>query len=128
MPLTLTLDPALEQRLLLEAQISGLSLETWLAQDLKSRFQADVTETVLLQRITLGLPESFWLAYRALIKKRDNQTLTAAEQLELIAMSDQTEELTLQRTEALLELAHRRNTTLEALRLQFGLQSISIQS
>ncbi len=128
MSFTLTLDPALEQRLLLEAQISGLPLETWLAQDLKSRFQADVTETVLLQRITLGLPESFWLDYRALIKRRDSKALTAAEQLELIAMSDQTEELTLQRTEALLELARRRNTTLEALRLQFGLQPIAVQS
>ena len=128
MSLTLTLDPALEQRLLLEAQISGLPLETWLVKDLKSRFQTDSTETVLLQRISLGLPESFWLAYRALIKKRDSQALTAAEQLELIAMSDQTEELTLQRTQALLELARRRNTTLEALRLQFGLQPIAVQS
>lgn len=128
MSLTLTLDPELEQRLLLEAQISGLPLETWLALDLQTRFQTDVTETVLLQKITMGLPESFWLAYRALLKKRDSQTLTAAEQKELIAMSDQTEELTLHRTEALLELARRRNTTLEALRLQFGLQPVSVQS
>jgi hypothetical protein len=128
MSLTLNLDPALEQRLLLEAQISGLPLETWLAQDLKSRFQTDVTETVLLQRISLGLPESFWLAYRALLKKRDSQTLTVTEQKELIAMSDQTEELTLQRTQSLLELARRRNTTLEALRLQFGLHPVSVQS
>ena len=43
-------------------------------------------------------------------------------------MSDQTEDLTLQRTEALLELARHRNTTIGALRLQFGLQPISVQS
>ena len=128
MPLTLNLDPALEQRLRIEAEQHGLSLERWLTEDLEQRFQANTSETALLQRILAGLPESFWVRYRALIQQRDAETLTPAEQRELIAMSDQTEDLTLQRTKALLELAKRRNTSIEALRLQFGLLPVVVGS
>ena len=128
MPLTLNLDPLLEQRLRLEAEQHGLSLEMWLTKDLEQRFQANTSETALLQRILAGLPESFWVRYRALIQQRDAETLTPAEQQELIAMSDQTEDLTLQRTTALLELAKRRNTSIETLRVKFGLQPVAVQS
>ena len=128
MPLTLNLDPVLEQRLRFEAAQHGLSLEMWLTEDLEQRFQSNTSETVLLQSISKGLPESFWVRYRALIQQRDAETLTPAEQQELIAMSDQTEELTLQRTTALLELAKRRNTSIEALRLQFGLLPVVVGS
>ena len=128
MPLTLNLDPVLEQRLRFEAAQHGLSLEMWLTEDLEQRFQSNTSETVLLQSISKGLPESFWVRYRALIQQRDSGTLTLDEQQELITMSDQTEELTLQRTTALLELAKRRNTSIEALRLQFGLLPVVVGS
>ena len=128
MPLTLNLDPALEQRLRIEAEQHGLSLERWLTKDLEQRFQSNISETALLQRVSAGLPESFWVRYRALIQQRDAETLTPAEQQELIAMSDQTEKLTLQRTTALLELAKRRNTSIDALRLQFGLLPVVVGS
>jgi hypothetical protein len=90
----------------------------------KKRFQVSLSEATLLQRITTGLPESFWARYRLLVQKRDAENLEPAEQLELISLSDQTEELTLYRTEALLELAKRRNTTIDALQVQFGLQPV----
>jgi hypothetical protein len=128
MSLTLNLEPNLEQRLRLEAQQHGLPLETWLAQELEQRFQVSSSEATLLQRITMGLPESFWMRYRLLVQKRDAENLSPAEQLELISISDQTEELTLQRTQALLELARRRNTTIDALRVQFGLQPVALLS
>ncbi len=128
MSLTLNLEPNLEQRLRLEAEQHGLPLETWLAQELEQRFQVSPSEATLLQRITTGLPENFWLRYRALMQQRDAENLEPAEQLELITMSDQTEELTLQRTEALLELAKRRNTTIDALQVQFGLQPVALLS
>jgi hypothetical protein len=128
MSLTLNLEPNLEQRLRLEAEQHGLPLETWLAQELEQRFQVSSSEATLLQRITMGLPESFWTRYRLLVQKRDSRNLSPTEQLELISMSDQTEELTLQRTQALLELARRRNTTIDALRVQFGLQPVALLS
>lgn len=128
MPLTLDLEPSLEQRLRLEAAQHGLPLETWLLQDLEQRFQTGKSETILLQQITVGLPESFWVRYRDLIAKRDAESLSATEQLELIAMSDQTEDLTVQRTSALLELAERRHVSIEALRSQFGLRPMPIKS
>jgi hypothetical protein len=128
MSLTLNLEPNLEQRLRLEAEQHGLPLETWLAQELEQRFQVNHSEATLLQRITMGLPESFWMRYRLLVQKRDAENLSPAEQLELISISDQTEELTLQRTQALLELAQRRNTTIDALRVQYGLQPVALLS
>ena len=85
-------------------------------------------EATLLERITGGLPASFWMQYRALIAKRDAEDLSDSERLELIAMLDQTEALTLRRAEALVELAKRRSTTVSALRSQFGLQPIAVQS
>ena len=39
MSLTLTLEPILEERLRLEAEQRGLSVELWLAQELEQRFQ-----------------------------------------------------------------------------------------
>ena len=68
------------------------------------------------------------MQYRALIAKRDAEDLSDSERLELIAMLDQTEALTLRRAEALVELAKRRSTTVSALRSQFGLQPIAVQS
>ena len=127
MSLTLTLEPSLEERLRLEAEQRGLSVELWLAQELEQRFQT-TDEATLLERITGGLPASFWMQYRALIAKRDAEDLSDAERLELIAMADQTEALTLRRTEALVELATRRSTTVSALRSQFGLQPVAVQS
>jgi hypothetical protein len=128
MPLTLNLEPNLEQRLRLEAEQHGLPLETWLTQELEQRFQVSASEATLLQRITMGLPESFWVRYRVLVQKRDAENLEPGEQLELISMSDQTEQLTLQRTQALLELAKRRNTTIDALQVQYGLQPVALLS
>lgn len=91
-------------------------------------YNTTVSDAMLLQVITTGLPESFWQHYRALIQKRNAQTLSELEHQELIELSDQTEELTLQRTQALVELATRRNTTVQALRLQFGLQPVSLHT
>jgi hypothetical protein len=127
MTLTLNLEPKLEQRLRFEAAQHGVPLETWLTQELERRYTS-VSDAVLLQSITTGLPESFWQRYRDLIQKRNAQTLTDLEHQELIELSDQTEELTLQRTQALVELATRRNTTVQALRLQFGLQPVAVES
>jgi hypothetical protein len=126
MTLTLNLEPKLEQRLRFEAAQHGVPLETWLAQELERRYTS-VSDAVLLQSITTGLPESFWQRYRALIQKRDAQILTNLEHQELIELSDQTEALTLQRTQALVELATRRNTTVQALQLQFGLQPVAVE-
>jgi hypothetical protein len=127
MTLTLNLEPKLEQRLRFEAARHGVPLETWLTQELERRYTS-VSDAVLLQNITTGLPESFWQRYRDLIQKRNAGNLTDLEHQELIELSDQTEELTLQRTQALVELATRRNTTVQALRLQFGLQPVAVES
>jgi hypothetical protein len=83
-------------------------------------------ETELLQTINAGLPESFWSRYRELITRRRAASLTEAEHQELIALSDQTEEKTLQRTEAMIALAQLRGVGLDELRRSLGIQPISV--
>ena len=79
-------------------------------------------EAQLLQTINAGLPESFWSRYRELTARRRTEVLTEPEHKELIALSDQTEEKTLQRTEALVALAQLRGIGLDELRLSLGIQ------
>jgi hypothetical protein len=67
------------------------------------------SEAQVLQQITAGLSEQFWIRYRELIAGRESGLLGEAECVELVGTSDQNEELTLQRTQALFELARRRN-------------------
>ena len=128
MSLTLNLEPELEQRLRSEAQRRGVPLEAMLQHELGERFKPVGSEAFLLQEITAGLPELFWQRYRELIGKRNQETLQVNEHLELIALSDRAEELSLQRTQALIELAAQRQTSVENLRVQLGLQPVTLES
>jgi hypothetical protein len=128
MDVTLNLEPKLFQRLQDEAQQQGLPLEQWLQHDLEKRFKTKITDAGLLEIVTAGLPESFWVRYRALIKLRQNNQLNHNEHQELILLSDQAEALTLRRTKALIELAQRRGISPESLREQLALKPVSLES
>ncbi len=80
-------------------------------------------ESRLLQEINVGLPDETWHRYRDLIQKRRAEALTASEQAELIAISDQIEELDARRAERLVELARTRKTSLAALMEQLGIKA-----
>ncbi len=77
--------------------------------------------SVLLQQINASLSAIEWERYRALLAKRDTETLIASEQAELIALSDQIEAANVRRMQAVAELAQIRNTTLPALVTSLGL-------
>ncbi len=80
-------------------------------------------ESRLLQEINLGLPDATWHRYRELLPKRSAETLTASEHAELIAISDQIEELDARRAERLVELARVRQTSVAALMEQLGIKA-----
>ena len=146
MSLTLHLNPDLEQRLRQEAKHRGLELEELLEQDLMARWgiaaslreggepsdfkgiQPNHSESALLLAATEGLPESFWQRYRHLIALREAQTLTEGERQELIALSDQAEALTVQRTRALVELARLRGVEVSLLQKQLGLVPVQVSA
>jgi predicted ATPase len=79
---------------------------------------------LLLQQINQGLPQETWQRYHELIDKRRAESLTPDEHATLIALSDQIEELNARRVGYLVELARLRQTPLEALMQQLGIQTL----
>lgn len=76
----------------------------------------------MLQQVNLALSDKFWLRYRALRAKLADETLTAIEQQELKRLTDQLEIGNARRMQALIKLAHLRNTTLDALIDELGIR------
>lgn len=82
-------------------------------------------EADLLQKINSSLSHIAWSRYRELLAKREAETLTPTEQIELITISDQIEEANVERMSYLAALAGLRQTTIPALMRELGLQSIA---
>jgi hypothetical protein len=78
-------------------------------------------ETELLGQINSGLPEPRARRLEALDARREEQTLTPEEHVELLDLVDESERLAVGRAEALVELARNRGTTVSALMRELGL-------
>jgi hypothetical protein len=79
-------------------------------------------ESALLARINQSLPAEDRDRMRALIEKRDEETITAEEWRELAALTDRLELLHADRLAALAELAKLRGVTLDEVMSQLGIQ------
>ncbi|MCI0665677.1 MAG: STAS/SEC14 domain-containing protein [Acidobacteria bacterium] len=79
-------------------------------------------ESALLARINQGLPIEDRDRMRALIEKRDAETITAEEWQEFAALTDRLELLHANRLAALAELAKLRGVTLDEVMSQLGIQ------
>jgi hypothetical protein len=79
-------------------------------------------ESELLTRINQGLPVEDRARMRALVDKRDSETITDAEWRELTALTDRLELLQADRLAALAELAKLRGVTLDEVMAQLGIQ------
>jgi hypothetical protein len=82
-------------------------------------------ETELLGRINRGLPVSLQERYAELVARRQDQTLSAEEQDELLRLTDQVEMLEAERAEALMQLAQLRKQPLGALLEDLGIPAFS---
>jgi hypothetical protein len=78
-------------------------------------------ESKLLARIEEGLPAALKSRLSELQGKRDDCSLTEAEEAELLGLSDRAERLHAERLGALAELAKLRGTTLPVLMDQLGI-------
>jgi hypothetical protein len=76
----------------------------------------------LLARVNHGLPTEDRDRMRALIEKRDEETITTEEWRELAALTDRLELLHADRLAALTELAKLRGITLDEVMCQLGIQ------
>jgi hypothetical protein len=122
---TLSADKLLEAA----AQLNPAELEHFVEQVIKlqERHKASSVseeETNLLLEINRnsGLPADLRKRYKMLKGKRDDEVLTEDEYRELISLSDQIEQKHVQRLEALVKLAHLRNTTLRELMNNLGIK------
>ncbi len=131
MTMTIDLPPELEMQLQDEAAKEGVAPDRFILRTVEERLrqrraERDVphlskAESELMQRINQGLPEETWRQYHALIAKREAGTLTADEQQVLVGLIDQVELAHARRLGSLLELAHLRGTTLDAVMDALGI-------
>lgn len=122
MTLTLNITPDLEHELRRRAAQAGLAPSVYAERLLQNGLRAlPRSEAELLQRINRTLSPEDWERYDRLLARRQAETLSPAEQSELIALSDQLEDLNVHRLEALTELAQLRGVSVPALMAQLGL-------
>ena len=84
-------------------------------------------EVDLLARINRSLPSDAHKRYRVLIGKREDENLTDEEYEELLRLTDQAEQVQVERLEALIELAHIRNTSLDDLMKSLGIKPAPVE-
>lgn len=131
--LTLEITSDLESALRREATTQGLDTQGYILRTLRERLagrwqlaatpRLPADEAALLQTINRGFSSETWHLYAALKAKRRDGTLTPAEQAELIALSDQMEEMNVQRMESVSQLARLRKTSVDALMEDLGIKS-----
>jgi hypothetical protein len=130
MTLTIQLSPDLEARLLRQAASAGMDASAFVVTALASHLEQSTSadsrcgkdEAGLLSAISEGLPEPLWQRYRALVSRRENETLSPNDHAELIALSDQIEEDHARRMEHLAKLALLRGVSLAVLMEQMDIR------
>jgi hypothetical protein len=132
MTIHLNVNSELERQLKKVASQVGLTPDTYivrlLQKDLQSRTaprRLSPEESKLLKKINSSLSSIELEHYRVLLAKRDAEELTEQEQAELIALSDQIEEINARRMKAVAELARLRKMTVPVLMETLGLSSFN---
>ena len=135
MTITLEISPELERQIKQAAAKAGLPLDAYIVESVTRRLPTrrsrqrivphlSAQESDLLQKINQNLSQIQWVHYRELIAKRKAEVLTAEEQEELIALSNQIEEANANRIEYVARLADIRKTTLPGLLKELDLQPV----
>ena len=133
MPITIDLPPELEKQLRENASAVGIAAEDFVMDALeerleKARFRSaqqshlSHDESWLLQEINRGLSEESWRRYRELKAIRDAGALTEAEHAELKSLTDDVELAHSERLKKLVNLAHLRRVSVDALMEELGIR------
>jgi hypothetical protein len=131
MTLNLEIPQAIEQQLIQEANLQGVSLDNYLVQVLKRAIRKPVSngklsESQLLKKINLDISESEWTDYKQLIVLRRAEKLNETEHQRLIFLGDKIELANAERFKYLIELAQLRNISLDKLMSDLGIKPVEI--
>ena len=133
MALTVNFPAKVEQQLISEAELRGISIDNYLLQIVKSNEEPPKmvvknleTEQELLKKIKLDISEKEWNRYKALIKLRDKETLTENEHSELILLGEKIEAENVERLRNLVSLSKLRNVDLLQLIKDLGIKPIEV--
>lgn len=137
MALTINLPVSIEQQFRQEADLNGLSLDSYLLRLLQQAAKTSqkqpskskhFLESELLKKINLDISEEEWTNYRHLIGLMRAERLSKQEHEELIALGDKIEAANVQRVKYLFELAELRGVSVEKLMKNLGIEPIEIES
>ena len=131
MALTIELPYDLESQLREQAQEKGKALNQYIAGIIREKMNPlkpkatslSAEETRLFQIINKGFSQEFWLKLHGLNQKRQEESLSEEELSQLIEMTDLLEAENVERMKALIALAHLRQTDLDTLMTQLGLNN-----
>jgi len=125
-----TLDVDTEQLFRAASQLPRSELQQFVTRLLALRIPSDTprlgdNEAALLLKINAALPPATQQRLDELIIKRQTQSLTSAEQQELILLTEQSEQLDADRLQHLLALATLRQVSLDEVMRQLGIRPAS---
>jgi hypothetical protein len=118
---------SIEQLLKVVEQFSQPDLEEFVERVLLLRAQRDASsvsssESELLLKINQSIPTEIQNRFNELVAKRQQLTLTQEEQAELIRLTEQIEELDVERLKYLAELARLRNQSFTEIMADLNIQ------
>lgn len=131
MTLVVNLTPEIESKVREAAEAEGMDAVTYVRETITARLPfpvptASMTEKELVEEINRGFSEAFWERFRVLVRRREAETMTPAEQQEAISMSDRTEARSVERLQCLLELSARRGKSVQKLITEMGIRPVSL--
>ncbi len=106
-------------------QLNTQALEDFVAKVLSIRAERVASvlpeqEAQLIQQINIGLSPEHQLQFEALVKKRQDETITSEELQDLMTLTEEAERLNVERMKCMGKLAHLRNVPLRELMHQLG--------
>jgi hypothetical protein len=86
-----------------------------------SQNYAESSEVALLRQVNLGFSADWWASYRELIAQRQAETISGADLVRLVGMSEALEKANVPRIEALGRLAEMRGCSIEQVMVSLGI-------
>ncbi len=131
MTLNLEIPQAIEQQLLQEANLQGISLDNYLVQVIKRAIKKPISngklsESQLLKKINLDISEAEWVDYKQLTVLLRTEKLNEIEHQRLIFLGNKIELANAERFKHLIKLAKLRNVSLDKLMEDLGIKPIEI--
>ncbi len=131
MTLNLEIPQAIEQQLIQEANLQGVSLDNYLVQVLKRvvkkpKSSDKLSESDLLKKINLNISESEWLDYKQLTAFRRAETISDQDYQRLLLLGNKIELANAERFQYLIALAQLRQVSLDKLMADLGIKPVEI--